>query len=165
MPPPTLCPTPPHPHNLSGTFWWPRYGAPCARPCIIGNSDHSLCITAFWGLIFKLMFTKWMHNLQLLREYLPIRKKSAASKNISSIALHSSFIILKILVSALLYYYNVVIINCITCIFSIQQAHDVKIKSPWRRIDVITAHRRHYDIILTSCARLVVEAVLFLPLL
>ena len=33
-----------------------------------------------------------------------------------------------------------------------QRVHDVKMASYWRRCDVITSHRRQYDVITTSCS-------------
>ena len=39
---------------------------------------------------------------------------------------------------------------------STQQAHNIKITSYQRRCDVITSHRRWYDVILTLCACLVI---------
>ena len=34
-----------------------------------------------------------------------------------------------------------------------KQAHNLKITSYQRRCDVLTSHRRRYDVVLTSCAR------------
>ena len=38
------------------------------------------------------------------------------------------------------------------CVNRPQQAHDIKMTSYFRRIDVITSHRRQYDVILMLCA-------------
>ena len=38
------------------------------------------------------------------------------------------------------------------CFVLTQRAHDVKMTSYQRRCDVMTSHRRRYDVIMTSCA-------------
>ena len=39
------------------------------------------------------------------------------------------------------------------CLDQAQRAHDIKMTSYQRQCDVMTSHRRRYDVILTSCAR------------
>ena len=43
-----------------------------------------------------------------------------------------------------------------------QQAHNIKMMSYQRRCDVITSHRRWYDVILTLCAHWVYVTIMLL---
>ena len=48
--------------------------------------------------------------------------------------------------------WNLLIIYCIKSSVASAQAHNIKMTSYQRRCDVITSHRRCYDVILTLCA-------------
>ena len=76
---------------------------------------------------------------------------ASASTNVSfALRCLRSFILLSLTIKSLLFYFLAPSPNLIVILA--EQAHNIKMTSYQRRCDVITSHRRWYDIILPLCA-------------